>query len=368
MKKFFFSLIVLTLAVACGQDKFVVKGTLAEGATFPENALVCLYDGDTVLDSAAVVDGTFQLKAPANPEKFYRIAAKYDRAPRDFAWSFGVIPEKGTFPVTFAPKASECAIENSALNKAFNDFNVHIRDLFDEYRQKILPLGNSASEEAEQLYDQTMEKVKTFCLETVGKNADNYIGKNALQNIIYDLPLDELKSVLAKCGKFIRDDESIARILSCKEAEIATAEGQPFIDFAGKTPEGADVKLSDYVGKGKWVLTDFWASWCGPCMREIPNIKRVFETYEGDDFMVLGVAVWDADDEGTNKKSQAQMEKMDMQWHQIFVGDDKGPTDAYGILGIPTMILFAPDGTIYKRGEELRGESMMTSVAEALGK
>ena len=152
--------------------------------------------------------------------------------------------------------------------------------------------------------------------------------------------------------------------MTCKEAELATAEGQPFVDFAGKTPEGADVKLSDYVGKGKWVLTDFWASWCGPCMREIPNIQKVYETFEGDDFMMLGIAVWDGD----NTESVKRMEEKEMKWHQIFVGEDKTPTDSYGIVGIPTMILFAPDGTIYKRGDALRGEGMITSVAEALGK
>ena len=101
-------------------------------------------------------------------------------------------------------------------------------------------------------------------------------------------------------------------------------------------------------------------------MGEIPNIKKVFETFEGDDFMVLGVAVWERD--GDNTASAKKMEEKEMKWHQIFVGDDKTPTDSYGIVGIPTMILFAPDGTIYKRGEVLRGESMYKTVAEALGK
>ena len=82
--------------------------------------------------------------------------------------------------------------------------------------------------------------------------------------------------------------------------------------------------------------------------------------------MVLGVAVWERD--GDNTASAKKMEEKEMKWHQIFVGDDKTPTDSYGIVGIPTMILFAPDGTIYKRGEVLRGESMYKTVAEALGK
>ncbi|MBQ3743252.1 MAG: redoxin domain-containing protein [Bacteroidales bacterium] len=365
MKRIFYAFVVLLLAAACGQDKFVVKGTVAEGETFPENALVCLYDGDNLLDSCAVVDGTFTLKGPANPEKLYRISAKYDRPQRDRSWNFGVIPEKGTFPVTFAQNALDCTID-SPVNRDFLDFNLKMQDIAKEYRDRFMALEDKSEEAVDALTDDINGKMKALSLDAITKNPDNYIAKNALQNIIYDLPLDELKEIIGKCGKFVGEDEGISRIVRCKEAELETAEGKPFVDFAGKTPEGADIKLSDYVGKGKWVLTDFWASWCGPCMGEIPNIKKVFETFEGDDFMVLGVAVWERD--GDNTASAKKMEEKEMKWHQIFVGDDKTPTDSYGIVGIPTMILFAPDGTIYKRGEVLRGESMYKTVAEALGK
>ncbi|MBQ4221452.1 MAG: TlpA family protein disulfide reductase [Bacteroidales bacterium] len=365
MKRFFYAFVVLLLAAACGQDKFVVKGTVAEGETFPENALVCLYDGDNLLDSCAVVDGAFTLKGPANPEKLYRISAKYDRPQRDRSWNFGVIPEKGTFPVTFAQNALDCTID-SQVNRDFLDFNLKMQDIAKEYRDRFMALEDKSEEAVDALMDDINGKMKALSLDAIGKNANNYIAKNALQNIIYDLPLDELKEIIGKCGKFVGEDEGISRIVRSKEAELETAEGKPFVDFAGKTPEGADIKLSDYVGKGKWVLTDFWASWCGPCMGEIPNIKKVFETFEGDDFMVLGVAVWERD--GDNTASAKKMEEKEMKWHQIFVGDDKTPTDSYGIVGIPTMILFAPDGTIYKRGEVLRGESMYKTVAEALGK
>ena len=237
--------------------------------------------------------------------------------------------------------------------------------MYKEYRDMASTLADDAEEEAENLYNGLIEKVKDISLETIRKNADNYIAMGALRNIIYDLPLDSLKSIIANCGKFVGEDESTSRILACKEAELATVPGKPFVDFAGKTPEGADVKLSDYVGKGKWVLTDFWASWCTPCMGEIPNIKKVYEDFEGDDFMVLGIAVWE--DNGDNTASAKRMEEKDMKWHQIFVGDDHTPTDSYGIVSIPTMILFAPDGTIHQR-ENLRGEAMYKSVAAALGK
>jgi len=363
MKKLFYSLVVLMLAAACGQDTMTVKGTIAEGETFPEDQLVYLCDGKTVLDSAAVVNGTFELKAPANPEKRYNIVANFrERAPRDRNWNYGVIAEKGVMQVIFAPVPLNCSVEGSRINQAVAEFDDQINAITKEYREKAAAIDDDDEEAGEALYEETMGKIKEASLAAIEKNPDNYIARYALQNVIYDLSLEELDGILAKCGKFVSEDEAISRIRNCKVAEQETAEGKPFVDFAGKTPEGVDIKLSDIVGKGRWVLTDFWASWCGPCMREIPNIKKTHKELSGDKFTVLGVAVWDGDNSASVKK----MAEMEMTWPQIFVGEDKNPTDMYGITGIPTMILFAPDGTIYKRGEDLRGEKMMETVRDII--
>ena len=132
-----------------------------------------------------------------------------------------------------------------------------------------------------------------------------------------------------------------------------------FTDFEAEY-EGQTQKLSDYVGKGKYVLVDFGASWCGPCRGEIPTIIDLYNKYAGDNFAVLGVATWD--EPADTKKA---MEELGIQYPQI-MNAQKAGSDAYNIEGIPEIILFAPDGTIVKRG--LRGEAMVKAVEEALGK
>jgi len=118
------------------------------------------------------------------------------------------------------------------------------------------------------------------------------------------------------------------------------------------------VKFSDYVGKGKYVLVDFWASWCGPCRREVPNIINVWNKYKGDSFDVLGVAVWDEPD--NTKKA---IEELGIEYDQI-INAQRIPTDIYGIEGIPQIMLFGPDGTILRR--DLRGEEIEKAVAASL--
>ena len=114
-------------------------------------------------------------------------------------------------------------------------------------------------------------------------------------------------------------------------------------------------KLSDYVGRGKYVLVDFWASWCGPCRREIPYIKNVYRKYAGKDFEVLGVATWDKPE-----ATKRAIIEDNILYPQILNAQDAG-SKAYGIQGIPEIILFAPDGKILHRG--LRGADIEAAVS-----
>ncbi len=138
---------------------------------------------------------------------------------------------------------------------------------------------------------------------------------------------------------------------------VGSIEGKMFTDFEA-TYEGKTTKLSDYVGKGQYVLVDFWASWCGPCRGEIPNLKKIYEQYKSDKFTVLGVATWDEP-----AKSLKAIEEDSVTYPQM-LNAQKAGSDAYAIDGIPEIILFGPDGTILKRG--LRGEEIEKAVKEVL--
>ena len=254
------------------------------------------------------------------------------------------------------------ACANTSVEEKTEKFNADVEKIVEAYREKISTLqadttltSEQFSEAAEEVTENAQEQLNKLCIKTIKKNRNNSLGVEALKNVYYELDADELEELIASLGEENQKDEFVQKTKNSLSAKKTTAEGKMFVDF-----EIDGVKFSDYVGKGKYILVDFWASWCGPCKAEIPNIAAVYNKYAGENFDVLSVAVWDKPED-----TMAAASAHGVVWNQI-INAQRVPTDIYGIDGIPMIMLFAPDGTILKR--DLRGDDIEEAVKEALGR
>ena len=228
--------------------------------------------------------------------------------------------------------------------------------MMQEYRTMMDSLSTDR-EAAEAFYNEFVEKYIAFNLDAAKENSDNEISVSALMNLRGLIEDAQVSEIIAAMSVEMLQNEQVVMLKEGLDARIATAEGQMFSDFTVNTVVGQtrsipaepiykEVKLSDYVGKGKYILLDFWSPWCGPCRREMPNIKAVYEKYNGEKFDVVSIAVWERESVDVTIETAA---KLEMTWNQINNGQ-REPASIYGVEGIPHLILFGPDGTILKRG------------------
>jgi len=170
---------------------------------------------------------------------------------------------------------------------------------------------------------------------------------------------DTLLTLISQLSEDTQHHPHVAKVKEKAETLLARPkEGDMFKDFAVEY-DGKTTRLSYYVGRGKYVLVDFWASWCGPCRQEIPNLIALYEKYKDKEFLVLGVAAQD-----NPEASLKAIDEMQIPYPQI-LNTQKKATDLYGIDALPETILFAPDGTILARG--LHGEELEKKLEELFG-
>ena len=324
MKRILFWLVLTAALVSCGKTAYTIDGifTTDDGT---EVYLIDLDRGDT-LAVTTVQNGRFSFTGDVKEPCFVYVGREKTRV------SFILEPGIVTADI------DERTTGGTPMTDAYNAF--HKR--FYAYKR-----------------DQRAEKA-ALTDSVVKANPDNLLGAVALEDLAHADTSAFLALYRQTVTDRVRDFYLVRKAFESIELQNQTAPGRMFTDYTvvGGNPDGTDVKLSDYVGQGKYILLDHWASWCGPCKAEMPYIKKTWEAFAGDRFDVVSVAVSDKRDD-----TVAALAKLDMPWHQI-LDAQKIPSALYGVNAIPHLILFAPDGTILKRG--LRGDQIYETVSEIL--
>ncbi|MBE6293061.1 MAG: AhpC/TSA family protein [Bacteroidales bacterium] len=362
MKKYYFiaSAALIAMSSCTAQTSgYKINGTVNDttlnGATV---YLVNINSKDMLpVDSAVIENASFSFastEALAEPEVMSVHAGNYGA---------GLILENGK-EVNVIMGQPGTASDNGGLNDKFAKLMENSTAKAQKMQQTYASMMQSGAtpDSIQKVLEPMQNEILDLYNQTAKENKDNILGAYIFAMTVTNYT--DVKKLEIDASEFKYANKFATHIDEHKkslESSSTTSEGKMFIDFDGKNIDGTAAKLSDYVGKGKFVLVDFWASWCGPCRREIPNLVELEKKFGGDKFMVLGVNVWDKEPEF---KKALENEKIN--YAQLYASDNNDATTIYSIKGIPQIILFGPDGTILKR--DLRGEQMKKFVEEQLSK
>lgn len=199
------------------------------------------------------------------------------------------------------------------------------------------------------------ETIKLKSKKIFKENANNGLGEYILMVAAQDWSPDEWDEAMQLLDEDQRDLEAIRSITSRMDRLGNTWEGTRFVDLEGKSVDGQPMKLSDYVGKGEFVIADIWSSWCGYCIIEArETLIPLYHKYiDNPNVKIIGIALDDV---------REMAKKMDIPWDQLM--DCDKVMGKYAINAIPEIILFGPDGTILNR--HLRGEEVEEKLKVAM--
>lgn len=340
---FFMAVIAMAMQQTTENKEMILKISLPNNSF--DGKLIYLKDigSGMVLDSATVKEQKAMFTRPGNDAAFYAIDILGTQRLRGIC-----IGEKGSLSLSLQPRQFPIAT-GAPLN-----------DEVAAIDKELVALTSNVKTKEERAAAE--EKQKAMLMPFFKKHNNDGAGAYTLlaQDLLELVTDEEFSELYAVMGSNIRNMKPIQQFCEMKEAAKKTQKGAMFVDIVGTDEQGKTLHLSDFVGKGNYVLMDMWASWCGPCRREIPNLLQLHQQYHDKGLTVLGVFVWDE-----LKNLQPAKEKEGIVWPQL-IDSNKTATKLYGVYGIPQIILFAPDGTVIAR--DLRGEHMINKVNEVMKK
>lgn len=358
----------MSLAACSNDPAYKISGTIENVA---DGEYVYLQEAKgrelVKLDSAVVTAGAFTFEGRQDVAATRYLTYSYNpKERRGVRMDFFL--ENGNINVTLTKNndlyhTNVTGTPHNDIYQAYKNESMPLNKQIDEIYKKYREEGLTDEQKAEldKQYEELDNKLNALTLSTIENNITNPVGIHLWPGNQYSMELPQLQALAAKVPAEYKEIPSIANLLKRIDVLGKTAVGQKFTDFTLPAPDGTPVKLSDIIAKNKYTLIDFWASWCGPCRAEMPNVVAAYKEYNKKGFGIVGVSL-DSDAEAWKKA----IKDMGMTWDHM--SDVKGwqceGAALYGVNSIPATVLVAQDGTIIERN--LRGEAIKEKLAELL--
>jgi len=378
MKKIFLYIISLLPLMAAAQDQpFTIKSKVGNLNAPARAYLLYQLGANRVIDSAEITNGSFNFSGNIlNPTNAYLIIdakgvgfSKLDNSAD--VLSFYV--DKGEITINSADSVSKAQITGSPINDDNKRLMAQLKPVIEEAKrlQAEATAASPAQQSTAEFQNAMQAKHKKVQLDEkavlkkfIVANPNSYLSLLALYSVGGPSPNPpEIDSLYAVLSPELKNTESAKVFKNSLDALRATAVGAVAPDFTQADVNGTPVKLSSF--RGKYVLVDFWASWCGPCRQENPNVVKAYNKFKDKKFTILGVSL----DRPSGKADWLAAIKNDgLTWTEVsdlkFWNNDVAVL--YGIKSIPANFLIDPNGKIIAR--DLRGEDLENKLQEVLPK
>lgn len=365
MKKIIFSLFAVAVIATSCEDKnaYTITGKVeAKDSTivYLEALSFNRKVDPEKLDSAIVKNGMFEFKGVASEPAFNIIRVN---APSENSKFVRLVVEPGKISANL----DSMTIRGTKSNDDYQAYINKTNPLIDQAKA-IIEKSKTIAETDEESMKKLREEFDNIGAQRTKESLiyvkDNLNNPSGIAMFIYEssqFETDEIKEILGMLSAKDKELAPIKKIAKRMDAIENTAEGKPFVDLKSKNQDGKDIALSDYAGKNKLVLVDFWASWCPPCRKDMPEVVELYKKYQPKGFEVVGVSL-DEDAEAWKNALTA----MNMTWPQMsdLKGWESDMAGEYAVNSIPHTVLIDQDGKIIAKN--LRGEELAKKVAEIL--
>ncbi|MFD0794671.1 redoxin domain-containing protein [Mucilaginibacter litoreus] len=389
MKKVLASILAILPAVVFAQTAkdFTLNGKLTKAPASAKVYLVYTVGSNNITDSANVVNGGFTFTgAVADPVMASLFMdsknlgfAKYidqnfpDGGPSKTADGLTFFLEKGNMNIAAADSISKADITGSTLNAENKALKAQLQTITDKAKQISLEAQKATAEQQRSAAFQNNMQAKYKALQAeqkmvfknfINTHPNSYLSLLALSSYAGPSPdVNELEPLYNILSADLKNSEGGKQMKTGIDALKITAIGAIAPDFTQNDINGKPVTLSSF--KGKYVLLDFWASWCPPCRQENPNVVKLYNKYRGKNFTVLGVSL----DKVDGKAAWLAAIKSDgLTWTQVSDLQywNNMAARLYNVQSIPQNFLIDPQGKIVAKN--LRGDDLDAKLEELLGK